>query len=291
LGEIDVRAVCQFPVGKPHERRDDEEPIFVRVGRYGPFLEQGERRGTLPDDIAPDEVTLEKARQLLDQAQRGEEPLGICPETGKPVFLKQGRFGPYVQRGTSEDDEKPQNASLLKGMDPAEVNLETALKLLQLPRELGPHPEDGQMIVAHNGRFGPYVKWGNESRSLPADLSPLDVTLEQAVELLAQPKAGRRSFSRAPKEPLKQLGESPVTGQQIQLLEGRYGPYVTDGETNASLPKDLSPDDLSVERALELLAERAAKGTTKRKKKAATKKAAKKKAAKKATKKAAKKKS
>jgi len=293
LGEIDVRSVCQFPIGKPHEQKEGEEPIFVRVGRYGPFLEQGERRGTLPDDIAPDEVTLEKARQLLDQAQRGEEPLGICPETGKPVFLKQGRFGPYVQRGTSEDDEKPQNASLLKGMDPAEVNLETALKLLQLPRELGPHPEDGQMIVAHNGRFGPYVKWNNESRSLPADLSPLDVTLEQAVELLAQPKAGRRSFNRTPKEPLKQLGESPVTGQAIQLLEGRYGPYVTDGVTNASLPKDLPPADLTVERALELLAERAAKGPSKGKgkgkkkgaKKAATKKAAKKKAAKKASKK------
>src|SRR5690606_20971271 len=128
---------------------------------------------------------------------------------------------------------KPQNASLLKGMDPSEVNLETALKLLSLPRELGLHPENGEPIVAHNGRYGPYVKWGSESRSLPAGLSPLDVTLEQAVQLLAQPKAGRRGFSRTPKEPLKELGESPVTGQQIQLLEGRYGPYVTDGETRS----------------------------------------------------------
>ena len=151
------------------------------------------------------------------------------------------------------------------------------------------HPENGEPIVAHNGRYGPYVKWGSESRSLPAGLSPLDVTLEQAVQLLAQPKAGRRSFSRTPKEPLKELGESPVTGNKIQLLEGRYGPYVTDGETNASLPKDLAPEDLTQERALVLLAERAAKGPTKRKKKAAKKKATKRKAAKKKAKATAKK--
>ncbi len=290
LGEIDVRSVCQFLVGKPHEQREGEEPIYVRVGRYGPFLEQGERRGTLPDDSAPDEITLEKARQILDQAQKAEEPLGICPETGKPVFLKQGRFGPYVQRGSSEDEEKPQNASLLKGMQPEEVHLETALQLLSLPRELGPHPDDGKPIVAHNGRYGPYVKWNDESRSLPAEMSPLDVTLDQAIELLAQPKAGRRSFSRTPKAPLKEFAESPVTGNKVQLLEGRYGPYVTDGETNASLPKDFPVDDLTEAKALELLADRAAKGGGKRrKKKAAKKKTAKKKVAKKSARKAAKK--
>ncbi len=296
LGEIDVRSVCQFAVGKPHELIEGEEPIYVRVGRYGPFIEQGERRGSLPEDWAPDEVTLEKARQLLDQAQRAEEPLGLCPETGKPVFLKQGRFGPYVQRGSSDDEEKPQNASLLKGMQAEEVHLETALQLLSLPRDLGPHPEDGEPIVAYNGRYGPYVKWNDESRSLTAEMSPLDVTREQAVELLAQPKTGGRSFGRAPKAPLKEFGESPITNTKIQLLQGRFGPYVTDGETNASLPKDMEVESLTEAMALELLADRAAKGGGKKrkkkaaKKKAAKKKAATKKAAKKAGKKAAKKK-
>jgi DNA topoisomerase-1 len=218
--------------------------------------------------------------QLLEQAQQAEEPLGVCPETHKPVYLKIGRFGPYVQRGSLDDEEKPKNASLLKGMQPADVTIEVALKLLSLPRELGVRPEAGTPVVAYNGRFGPYIKSGEDTRSLPAGLSPLDVTLEQALELLAQPKAARRGFGRV-KEPLKAYEESPVTKQKVQLLDGRYGPYLTDGETNASLPKDVSVDELTHGQALAILAERAAMGPPKKKsrramaKKAATPKPAK----------------
>jgi DNA topoisomerase-1 len=210
---------------------------------------------------------------MLDQAQQGEEPLGVDPQTGKPVYLKVGRFGPYVQLGSPEDEEKPKNASLLKGMNPADVNLETALKLLSLPRNLGNHPESGEPVMAQNGRFGPYVKCGAETRSLPPDISPLDVTLEQALHLLAQPKTRGRGRAAAKREPLKIFDTSPVTGQKVQLLDGRYGPYVTDGTTNASLPKGTSPEELSFQEALDLLATRAAAGPPKRKsaKKKATK--------------------
>ena len=287
VDEIDARNVSRVPIGKP--QGDEAEEIFVRVGRFGPFLEQGERRASLPEKQPPDELTVEVALDMLDKASQAEEPLGTCPDTSKPVYLKVGRFGPYVQRGTPQDDEKPQNASLLKGMLPEDVDFETALKLLTLPRELGSHPENGQPVVAYNGRFGPYVKCGDETRSLPDDVSPLDVSLSRALELLAQPKAGRGSTRR--KEPIKVFEASPVTGEQVQLLEGRYGPYVADGATNASLSRGLSPDDVTFERALDLLAERAAKGPAK-KKAAVKKKAAKKKTVKKKTvkKKAAKKK-
>jgi DNA topoisomerase-1 len=179
------------------------------------------------------------------------------------VYLKVGRFGPYVQRGAPDVEEKPQNASLLKGMDPANVTLEVALRLLSLPRELGKDATNGEPIVAQNGRFGPYVKCGSETRSLPADLSPLDVSFEQAVELLAQPKAARRGFGAA-REPLRVLDESPVTKEKIQLFSGRYGPYVTDGVTNASVPKDVQPEELTQQQALDLLAARAALGPSKK---------------------------
>jgi DNA topoisomerase-1 len=196
---------------------------------------------------------------MLDQAAQGDEPLGLCPDTHKPVFVKVGRFGPYVQRGTPEDEEKPKSVSLLRGMKPDEITLEIALKLLSLPRELGVHPQTQQPVIVTNGRFGPYVKSGDDTRSLPAGVSPLDLTLEAALELLAQPKAARRRFG-APREPLKVLGTSPVTKQPVQLLEGRYGLYLTDNVTNASLPKDRTPDQVTPEEALELLAARAAQG-------------------------------
>ena len=254
VAEIDARDVSRIRVGQP----DGQEPIFVRVGRYGPFLEQGERRASLPDKMSPDEVTVAAALDLLAKAQVAEEPLGQCPTTGKPVYLKVGRFGPYVQRGTSEDEEKPQNASLLKGMTPESVTFEVALRLLSLPRELGKHPQSNEPVVASNGRFGPYVKCGSETRSLPSDLSPLDVTLDQALALLAQPKAGGRG--RASREPLKVFDASPVTNQPVKLMAGRYGPYVTDGETNASLPRDVQPEQLELPQALELLKARAERG-------------------------------
>jgi DNA topoisomerase I len=267
--EIDARTISRIEIGTP----EGGEPVYVRVGRYSPFVEQGDRTASLKEETPPDEVTLASALELLDQAQQGEEPLGTCPETGKPVYLKVGRFGPYVQRGTMEDEEKPQNASLLKGMNPSDIDLATALKLLTLPRNLGNHPEKGEPIMAYNGRFGPYVKCGEETRSLPADISPLDVTLEQAIHLLAQPKTHGRGRAAAKREPLKVFDESPVTKQKIQLLDGRYGPYVTDGETNASLPKGTPPEELTFDEALNLLAARAAAGPPK--KKAAKKKTAK----------------
>lgn len=273
--EIDARKVSRILIGEPGEQASHREPIYVRVGRYGPFIEQGERRASVKDDMPPDELTLDIALELLDQAAQGDEPLGICPETHKPVFLKVGRFGPYVQRGVPDDEEKSQNASLLKGMKPEDIDLQTALKLLSLPRELGRHPESDQPVIVSNGRFGPYVKCDNETRSLPAEISPLDVSLAQALEMLAKPKATRRGFG-ARREPLKTFDESPVTKQSVQLLDGRYGPYVTDGETNASLPKGTSADDLTMEMALDLLAERA-KSPKKPAKKKAPRKSAKKK--------------
>jgi DNA topoisomerase-1 len=283
VDEIDARTISRILIG----HAENGEEIFVRVGRYSPFVEQGDRTASLPEDLPPDEVTLAKALELLAQAEKGDEPLGMCPETGKPVYLKVGRFGPYVQRGTPEDEEKPKNASLLKGMTPENVDLATALKLLSLPRDLGVDPELGEPIIAQNGRFGPYVKCGNETRSLPADVSPIDVTFEQAVALLRQPKTRGRGATK--REPLKVFDPSPVTGNPVQLLEGRYGPYVTDGETNASLPKDAEVEKLTLAEALELLAARAAAGPPKKKakKKAPAKKKSvtKKKTAKKAAKK------
>ncbi|MBN1393966.1 MAG: type I DNA topoisomerase [Pirellulales bacterium] len=268
--EIDARDVCRLSLGKPKGQGAAAGEIFVRVGRYGPFLEQGDRRASLPDKLPPDELTIEAALELLDKATAGDEPLGICPETHKPVFIKVGRFGPYVQRGSGDDGEKPQNASLLKGMDPERIDLETALKLLGLPRTLGEHPESGQPVVARNGRFGPYVTCGDETRSLPENLSPLDVSLDEALRLLAQPKARRGAAVR--KEPLKQFDASPVTGQPIRLMQGRYGPYVTDGETNASLPRGTEIEEVTFQFANQLLQQRAEAKKKKPREKAAAKK-------------------
>jgi DNA topoisomerase I len=259
--QIDARDIGRVLIARP----EGQDPIFVRNGRYGPFLEQGERRASLPDETPPDEMTLERALEMLSHAEQADEPLGIDPETKKPVFLKLGRFGPYVQRGTPEDEEKPKNASLLKGMKPEDLTLDIAIKLLSLPRELGQQAETAEPIIVSNGRFGPYIKCGAETRSLPAALSPIDVTLEQALELLAQPKAMRRGFG-VKREPIKVFPESPLNKQPIQLLEGKYGLYLADGETNASLPKGTNPEELTLEQALELLAARAAMGPPKKKK-------------------------
>jgi|688.fasta_scaffold22474_6 DNA topoisomerase-1 len=274
--EIDPRASSRFSLGFPSEGEHREE-IVVRVGRYGPFLEQGERKASLPEGMPPEEVTLEKAIQLLSQAKVDEVPLGYDPESGKPVYVKNGRFGPYVQLGSNDDEEKPKNASLLKGMAADQVSLAQALALLSLPRSLGQHPESSEDVIASNGRYGPYVKCGVETRSLPADVSPIDVTLDQALTLLATPKTRGGRGAATPKAPLKELGASPVTGEAVKLLDGRYGPYVTDGATNASLPKGMEADGLTLEKALELLAERAAIAPAGRGKrgKGATKKAAK----------------
>jgi DNA topoisomerase-1 len=252
IDEINARDVSRVLIGKPA----DGEPVYVRVGRYG---EQGERRASLPDKLPPDELTLAKALEMLEQATQAEEPLGMCPDTHKPVYLKNGRFGPYVQRGNTDEEEKPQNASLLKGMKPEDVDLATALKLLSLPRTLGEDPQSHEPVVAHNGRFGPYVKCGAETRSLPDGVSPLDVALPQALDLLSQPKVRRGAGGARRREPIKVFEASPVTQQPVQLLAGRFGPYVTDGQTNASLPKGTAPEELTFSMAIELLRARAEK--------------------------------
>ncbi|MCA9134239.1 MAG: DNA topoisomerase I, partial [Planctomycetales bacterium] len=282
--EIDPRISNRFSLGQPEEGEFREE-VFVRVGKYGPFVEQGERKASILEDVPPDEITLEKALELLEASAKGDEPLGLCPQTGKPVFVKSGRYGPYIQLGEADDEEK-KNAGLLKGMSVEELTLETALQLLSLPRDLGPHPESKEMVIAANGPYGPYVKCGSETRSLTAEQSPLDVSLEQALQLLAQPKTSGRGRG-AKKEPLKSFDVSPVTGNPVQLLDGRFGPYVTDGETNASLPREAKPEELTFENALDLLAVRAASGGGKKKKKAKKKAGAKTGAKKTATKKAA----
>jgi len=270
--------MARFSLGVPTQGANVEE-VFVRVGKYGPSVEQGERRVSVPEDLAPDEMTLPVALELLASGERQNEPLGVHPETGQQIFMKIGRFGPYVQLGDNDDPEK-KNRSLLKGMLPEELTVEVACKLLALPRDLGQHPELGEPIEANDGRYGPYIRCGKETRSLPAGVSPLDVSRDQAIEILKQPKQRGRA---APKEPIRVFDASPITEQPVRLLEGRFGPYVADGVTNASLPKGVPPETLTFEAALELLAERAAKGPTK--------KAAKKGGAKKSAGKAAKKKS
>ena len=282
LEEIDARSTNRFSLGKP-ELGENQHEVVLRVGKWGPFVQQGEdddpekRTASLPADLCPDELTLEFAVDLLDKGQIADEPIGTDPESGREVFIKIGRFGPYVQLAAT-DDEKAKNVSLLKGMEQEDVNIDVALKLLSLPRELGTH-ENGEAVVAHTGRFGPYIKCGSETRSLPADSSPITVTMQEALALLAQPKTRGRA---APKEPLKVFEASPVTEQPVKLLDGRYGPYVTDGETNCSLPKGTTVEDITFERALQMLTEKAATSPRKKKKKA-KKKAAKKKTAKKKT--------
>jgi DNA topoisomerase-1 len=249
--EIDPRVINSIPLGEWQGRK-----IEVRVGRYGPFLSDGERRASLPDDLPPDELTIEKALELLEHASREPESLGLHPETGEPVYLKVGRYGPYVQLGDGRDGSKPKMASLIAGTDLKDVDLEHATKLLALPRTLGPHPETGEPVIAANGRFGPYVQSGSETRSLPADVSPLDVTLERAVEILKQPRPRGRGGAARSQTTLKEFGVHPVFGKPVKLLSGRYGPYVTDGEIHASIPRGADPMQYTDEQAYQLLTER-----------------------------------
>ena len=234
----------------------------LRIGRFGPFLEttgDGEPiRVTIPEDLAPADLSPEKAAELLAARERADQPIGRDPETDLPVYVRTGRFGPFVQLGEqTEDGEKPKRASLSKGMAPDEVTLEIALRLLSLPRDLGPHPEGGEPVRAGIGRYGPYVVHDGDFRSLEKTDDVHTVTLDRALELLSQPKGGRR---RTAAKPLRELGAHPHDGQPVNLLDGRYGPYVKYGKLNASLPKDMSPDDITLDQALELLAARAARG-------------------------------
>src|SRR5579875_1973665 len=266
LGEIDAREINSIPIGTDAQGRE----IVVRVGRYGPYLQRGDERASIPDDLAPDELTVERAEELL-AAPADERILGTDPKSGLPVMVKAGRFGPYVQLGELvEGEEKPRTASLFAAMSPATITLEQALALLEIPRVVGVDPDTNEEIVAHNGRFGPYLKRGSETRSLASEDQILEITLDEARVLFAQPKTRR---GRQASAPIQELGLDPETGQPIVVRSGRYGPYVTDGTINASLRRGDDPQTITLERAAELLAERRAASPAPRRRaaKAATK--------------------
>ena len=246
LDEIDARAVNSIEI--------PGSEAVIRVGRYGPYIENGEQRASLPVDLAPDELTPEKVSELL--AQPDSRSLGIDPSSRNEIVVRSGRYGPYVTEVLDDGDgQKPRTASLLASMSPESVTLEDALRLLSLPRVVG--KIDGEEVTAQNGRYGPYIKKGNESRSLENEEQLFTVTVEQARALLAEPpRRRRRGAARAP---LKELGTDPESERPIVVRDGRFGPYVTDGETNASLRRGDTPEGITLERAAELLAERRAK--------------------------------
>ncbi|HEU4999412.1 MAG TPA: topoisomerase C-terminal repeat-containing protein, partial [Lapillicoccus sp.] len=305
LGEIDAREISTIPLG---------DGMVVRVGRYGPYVEEvspvgvdartGEvlldeapvvpetpRRATINDDIAPDEMTPAKARELLDAAADDGRILGRDPLSGNEIVARAGRYGPYVseilpepaedaapKRGKAAAKAKPRTASLFTDMDLATIDLDTALQLLSLPRVVGTvTEEDGTSvdITAQNGRYGPYLKKGTDSRSLTSEQQLFDITLDEALAIYAQPK----QRGRAAAAPLKELGADPVSGKVVTVKDGRFGPYVTDGETNATLRRGDDPESITPERGFELLAEKRAKGSATRKR--AAKKTTKKSTAKK----------
>ncbi|WP_431995012.1 type I DNA topoisomerase [Streptomyces griseoflavus] len=283
LGAIDAREVSSFPVGNG---------IVLRVGRYGPYVERGEKdseqhqRADVPDDLAPDELTVELAEELLAKPS-GDFELGADPATGHTIVAKDGRYGPYVTEvlpegtpKTGKNAVKPRTASLFKSMSLDTVTLDDALRLMSLPRVVGADAE-GQEITAQNGRYGPYLKKGTDSRSLQSEEQLFTITLEEALAIYAQPKQRGRA---AAKPPLKELGTDPVSEKPVVVKDGRFGPYVTDGETNATLRSGDSVEEITPERGFELLAEKRAKGPAKKAAKKTVKKTAAKKApAKKAT--------
>ncbi|MFC9677154.1 type I DNA topoisomerase [Streptomyces sp. NPDC056949] len=271
LGAIDAREVSSFPVG---------EGIVLRVGRYGPYVERGERdsenhqRADVPEDLAPDELTVEYAEELLAKPS-GDFELGADPVSGNQIIAKDGRYGPYVTEvlpegtpKTGKNAVKPRTASLFKSMSIDTVTLDDALKLMSLPRVVGADAE-GVEITAQNGRYGPYLKKGTDSRSLETEEQLFAITLEEALAIYAQPKQRGRA---AAKPPLKELGEDPVSGKPVVVKDGRFGAYVTDGETNATLRSSDSVEEITPERGYELLAEKRAKGPAKKTAKKAAKK-------------------
>jgi DNA topoisomerase-1 len=250
LDEIDPRAVGSIPIGVDESGTE----VVARIGRYGPYVEIGEERASIPEDLAPDELTVTRAVELVNAQNAGDKILGTDPDTGLTVLGKTGRFGPYVQLGEVEEGskEKPKRASLFRSMSLDELSLDTALRLLSLPRTVGVDPE-GIEIVALNGRYGPYIQRGADRRSLEGEEQLFTLTVDEALRLLAEPP--RRRGQRAA-TPIKDLGSDPVSGKQVTVRSGRYGPYVTDGEVNASLRQGDSPDTITIERAAELLAAR-----------------------------------
>ena len=279
LGDIDARDINSVPLG---------EGSVLRVGRYGPYLEvpgeDGEtKRASVPDDVAPDELTVEKARELLETQGDGDRELGADPDTGRQIVVRNGRFGPYVTEVLPEDapkSAKPRTGSLFKSMDVQSIGLDDALKLLSLPRLVGVDPETNEEITAQNGRYGPYLKRGTDSRSLEAEDQIFTVTLDEAKVIYAQPKQRGR---RAAAPPLRELGPDPVTNAPIVIKDGRFGAYVTDGESNATLRKGDEVESITLERAAELLADKRAAGPAKKGAKKTTAKKTTKTAAKKST--------
>jgi DNA topoisomerase-1 len=299
LGDIDARAVNSIRI---------DDGITLRVGKYGPYLEvedgsETPRRVNVPEDLAPDELTAEKARELIDAPVVTDRVLGENPANGKTIVVKDGRYGPYVTELEPEPDTeivadaatgevveekpkkkaakkaaapKPRTASLFTSMEPATVDLATALQLLDLPRTVGEDPESGEPITAQNGRYGPYLKKGTDSRSLESEDQIFTIDLPAALEIFAQPKYGARRASSA----LKEFDADPTSGKPIRIRDGRFGPYVTDGETNATIPRGETVEGVDFDRAVQLLADKRAKGPAKPKAKRAPAKrpAAKKKA-------------
>ncbi len=274
LGEIDAREINSTPIG---------DVAVLRFGKYGPYLEvpksagaaedETPRRINVPEDLAPDELTAEKARELIDAPVAGDRVLGQHPETGRDIVVKDGRFGPYLEevlpasdqpvdeapkkRGAKKDAApKPRRASLFKSMSPDTIDLETAVKLFALPRTVGTDPESGDPITAQNGPYGPYIKKGTDSRSIGSEELIFDITLEQALEIYAQPKYGNRAASSA----LKEFEADPVSGKPIRIKDGRFGAYVTDGTTNVTIPRGQTPDDITFDIAVQMLADKRAKG-------------------------------
>ena len=285
----DKGQTIEYPIIELGIDPESNLPIRVRIGRYGPFLQMGSQadngpRASLPEDLAPADLTLEKAIALLKAKAQGPKSLGVDPATTQHVYIMHGRFGAYVQLGETPEDRdiKPRRASLGRDHTEETITLDVALKLLSLPRELG-IGEDGEAILSNVGRFGPYVKQGTEFRSLEETDDVYTISLERAKELLLQPKKSGRRQRSEPKE-LKALGKHPDSGENVRILDGRYGPYVTDGTTNASVPKGTQVEAVTMSAAVELLNARA--GMSKSKKPARGRKTAKAPAKKKATKKA-----
>ena len=253
LDEIDPKEVSTLAF-------KEWSPYVVRVGKFGPYVE-GEIDGdtvtaSLPDELAPDEVTPDHLLRLLEDRQTQGRAIALDPETEQPILLRDGRFGPYLQLGEAEGDEKPKRVSIPRGLSPEDIDEAKAIALIALPKNLGPHPESGDPIEAGIGRYGPFVKHGRTFASLPKDVDVLEVGLDKAIELI-KTKEARGG-------PGRELGQHPETGETISLLSGRYGPYVKHKRTNASLPKGESPDDMTLERALELIAAKESKGRKRR---------------------------
>ncbi len=259
IEHIDARGICSFELGQI-----EGQVVAARVGRFGPYLQVGDghERASIPDQLPLDELDLQMANQLLSQARDSNRVLGQHPETAETIYLKNGRFGPYVQLGEGgtkgKKRIKPRMVSLWPGMEPAQLTLEDAIMLLSYPRVLGRHPESGAEIIADSGQYGPYLSMENqgkrETRSLDDHEQLRTITLERAVELFSQPK--KRRTRGAGRTVIAELGQSPVTSKPIQVRTGRFGPYVTDGQVNASLPTGQDPNNVSLDYALDLIAAR-----------------------------------